>query len=521
MTNLVTSFFHNAAATNFYTSLTDGNDKNYIFVGRITAWPNDAAPPSVDGSVNYTEFGYWRNVIAAKKIVASDVSFAIKRYNWANNTIYRQYDSTSSTLFADPSAANTLYVMTDDYNVYKCLFNNKAATSTVKPTGTSTSLLNTADGYIWKYMYTVTSADRTKFMNTQFIPIKTLTSSDGSQQWNVQQAASNGSIQVIDIISSGSSYLQSNGTFFSVPTTTTMTLNASASGIDNIYNDSSVFITSGPGNGELKNIVDYNGATKTITINSAFDVTPTTSSTYLIGPKVTVIGDGSTTATAYANTNAIDGSVNKVTMVNVGANYSRADVTVTANTSHGSGATAVAYIPPLGGHGSDAVNEFKSDYVMTSVQIVSNNDLNFPIVNDFREWGLLKNPTLVAGGAVANASSYDLTLNLNLTSVTSSGAFDQDEVITGSVSGATAKVVAFSNTNGASTTGVLKVNYSNGTFSTSDIVTGAGSSVTGLVSSVTNPLINSYTGQLLYLENLVPIEREFQQTEDFKLIVRF
>jgi hypothetical protein len=133
----------------------------------------------------------------------------------------------------------------------------------------------------------------------------------------------------------------------------------------------------------------------------------------------------------------------------------------------------------------------------------------------------LKNPTLVTGGAVANASSYDLTLNLNLSSVTSSGAFDQDEVITGSVSGATAKVVSFANTNGASTTGVLKVNYSNGTFSTSDIVTGSGSSVTGLISSVTNPLINSYTGQLLYRENLVPIEREFQQTEDFKLIVRF
>lgn len=282
MTSLVTSFFHNAAATNFYTSLTDGNDKNYIFVGRITAWPNDAAPPSVDGSVNYTEFGYWRNVIAAKKIVASDVSFAIKRYNWANNTIYRQYDSTSSNLFADPAAANTLYVMTDDYNVYKCLFNNKAATSTVKPTGTSTSLLNTADGYIWKYMFTVTSADRNKFMNTQFIPIQTLTADNGSQQWNVQQAASNGSIQIIDIISGGSNYLQSNGIFAAVPTTTTMTLNATASGTDNIYNDSSIFITSGPGNGELKTITDYNGTTKTITINSAFTITPNTSSTYLI-----------------------------------------------------------------------------------------------------------------------------------------------------------------------------------------------------------------------------------------------
>lgn len=208
-------------------------------------------------------------------------------------------------------------------------------------------------------------------------------------------------------------------------------------------------------------------------------------------------------------------------MVNVGANYSRADVTITANTSYGSGATAVAYIPPLGGHGADPANEFKSDYVMTSVQTVSNNDLNFPIVNDFHEWGLLKNPTLAAGGAVANASSYDLTVNLNLVGVTGSGAFTLDEEITGSTSGATAKVVAFSNTNGASTTGILRVNYANGSFVSSENITGANSSINGLISSISNPLINSYTGKLLYLENIIPVEREFQQTEDFKLIVRF
>ena len=33
----------------------------------------------------------------------------------------------------------------------KCLFNNKGASSTVEPSGTSTSTLSTADGYKWKF----------------------------------------------------------------------------------------------------------------------------------------------------------------------------------------------------------------------------------------------------------------------------------------------------------------------------------------------------------------------------------
>ena len=79
--------------------------------------------------------------------------------------------------------------------------------STVKPTGTvSTSLVtdfryrcSTGDGYIWKYMYTVSASDTIKFVTNDFIPVKTLVlkqklmvlqvhygsaaTDDGSSQW--------------------------------------------------------------------------------------------------------------------------------------------------------------------------------------------------------------------------------------------------------------------------------------------------------------------------------------------------
>ena len=48
------------------------------------------------------------------------------------------------------------YVMNSERNVYKCLDNNNNDSgSTVEPTGTDTIVLSTADGYKWKYMYTL------------------------------------------------------------------------------------------------------------------------------------------------------------------------------------------------------------------------------------------------------------------------------------------------------------------------------------------------------------------------------
>ena len=69
--------------------------------------------------------------------------------NWTNNTSYFAYTHAEADLFSQD-----FYVMTDVYNVYKCLSNSDttstgsvASTSTVKPTGTGTSIVKTADGY--------------------------------------------------------------------------------------------------------------------------------------------------------------------------------------------------------------------------------------------------------------------------------------------------------------------------------------------------------------------------------------
>ena len=113
------------------------------------------------------------------------------------------YTSAPTVTISDPSAISSstfslrpFYVITDEYNVYKCLGNNSGAASTIKPTSTSTAAgvsETTADSYQWKYMFTLSSADIERFYTSSWIPVKTLSSDDSSLQWDVQTNAVAGS----------------------------------------------------------------------------------------------------------------------------------------------------------------------------------------------------------------------------------------------------------------------------------------------------------------------------------------
>ena len=128
----------------------------------------DAAPLTPVDSIG-DEFYTFDDLLAAKKVTSSDVSIVIPRRNWATNTVYDYYrhdygnrvTGGTSTQTAASGATNlfdaTFYVMSSAFNVYKCLDNNSGANSTVEPTGTSSSILTTGDGYKWKFMYTLSA----------------------------------------------------------------------------------------------------------------------------------------------------------------------------------------------------------------------------------------------------------------------------------------------------------------------------------------------------------------------------
>ena len=161
--------------------------------------------------------------------------------------------------------------------------------------------------------------------------------------------------------------------------------------------------------------------------------------------------------------------------------------------------------------------------VVLNVQLIGSESNTFPTTNDFRTLGLVKDPLLDVGGTAANGASYDQTTQLEVTSVSGSGAFTLDETVRGGTSGATGKLVSFANTNAANTAGTVRVidSKSNGTFTTTETITGLTSGITATLGTITYGVLKPYFGDIVYVENRAPISRAADQIEDIKLVVKF
>ena len=482
----------------------------YLFYSKIDPWSNENSPPSLEDTL-VSDRDVWRGMIALKKVSNNNVTMAVPKHVWTSGTVYAEFND------GDPDLPDkNFFVFTSNNEVYKCLFNADGAQSTVVPTGRSTSVITTSDGYRWKFLYDISSADFNRFGGINHIPVKTLLSNDASAQWAVQQAAANGAVEIIDVTNGGSGYLEEKGTISSVVNTTKVVLANTASGTDNVYNGSTIFISGGQGAGQLRIITGYNATTKLLTVNTGFTVSPNTSSTYHIGPRINIIGDGNR-AEAYANVQS--GAVSRITSINGGSSYSKARVNITANPSYGSGATAVTYLAGPGGHGADPVNELLARNVTLNVEVDGEEGGFFAANNQFRIYGLIKDPTVRTTGGTANSLRYDQTTRITLSSI--SGTFTQDEFIVGDSSSATGRVVYFANSNMAGTSGVLHLTYPTGRFANAEMITANNSGVTAQIQNVQLSDLTPFSGRMLYKVTQPPLERDVDQTENFTFTVKF
>ena len=425
MASIVTSKFRIHNAQQFYESFSEAaNTIMYLFVGKNTAFANDNSPPTPINSTANIEYTPWRDMHGVKRIQSADVTHAIPRYDWTSGTVYVAYDDTSTSLLTD-----TFYVMTEDYNVYKCLFNNASAASTTKPTGTSSARFTTADGYIWKFMYTVSTAKALKFLTSDYMPIQTLASDDGTTQWSVQSAAVDGGIEVIKVTSGGSGYATA--------------------------------------------------------------------------PSVTIVGDG-TGATANATITA--NVVTAVTITAAGTGYTKASVSFASGA-----AAATAIISPRYGHGADPIEELGAKYIMINVRLDGSESNTISTANEFRQVGIVRDPYLFGTTTRASASSYRQTFKYQLSGI--SGTFSLDEPVSSGSN--TSNVVEWDTPN------LYVIKPINQNFANGATITGATSTATGTIAAITTPGLQPYTGDILYVENRVPISRAADQIEDVKLIIQF
>lgn len=192
--------FNVEAARSFKNTLAQSSNNTYFFLGKDSEWVDEGNPdgtPTIDADINKLHY----DMILAKKVGAIDISLCILRHDWVSGNRYAQYDSYNPTLYTN----SNFYVLTDDYNVYKCLSNNNESISTVKPTGTAISPFTTSDGYSWKFMFTIPQDAVAKFLNSQYIPVRDSAPTTDSQN-RIQAQATRGAIESYSILSGGAGY---------------------------------------------------------------------------------------------------------------------------------------------------------------------------------------------------------------------------------------------------------------------------------------------------------------------------
>ncbi len=415
----------------------------YLAISRVEPFPDDSNPPTANSSVEAVN-NFWRNMIGGKKILRSDISLVIPRKNWEFDTLVPAYSSSAARVMPGNISSSSIvsslpYVMTDDYNVYKCLYNNNGANSTVKPISTNpATIYSTADGYIWKYMYTLSSKDIVKFLTPDWIPVRTLEGNDGSLQWRVQQAAVPGAIHVCTVTNPGSGYTANNP------------------------------------------------------------------------PTVTITGDGRN-ATAIATVNTSTTGIDSVVLTSYGFGYSYASVTLSGG--GGFGAEAKAEIEPQGGHGANPESELGGFYVMINARLRGGEDGKLVNTNDYRSYALLVNPFSFASTNVYSGSAFSQTTDLTVAA--GGGNFAQDETV---FQGTTLPTATFIGEVASFGNNVIRLINPEGIPAAGEI-TGEESVTKRFVTSIENPDLAYYTGSIIYRDNITPIVRSENQTEDIKIVI--
>jgi len=469
-------------------------------------------------------YDIYDDLIAAKRITASYVRPVVPRIDW-NITARPKFDMYRPDYAATPFASNgvtpsggigkstatgatslsnaVFYVMNKQYEVFKCLYNgedpdnvsgqnvtyepktNPSSGQGTYATGVYTEPAGTA-GYMWQYLYTIPTNDVLRFLSSDFMPICPY------------QGATpvTGSIYSVVIKDRGANL--PNGTHYS-----------------RIMGDG------------------QQGAVE-ITVTGG-EITSVRIPTDLLA---TARGNGY----SYASIPLISGGVTQAGL------YSDTAFASAVTVPSGATGNIEVVISPKGGHGSDLEMELNAKRVMANIRLTyAEGSGDFPVDNDFRRIGIIKDPTNYNTTVV----STDETLNgLYAIKLEQSQAdYVPDEQISQEVPGGFAygTVVSWTLDSGSTTSGILKYIQTPSahkgpdgivrpfTNDNSKEIVGASSLADGVPTSTftqdalglsfTNglalPEIQNNSGDLIYIENRRLITRAADQIEDIKLVIEF
>lgn len=475
---------------------------HFVCAGRSAPFANESHPPAVVDSMSQ-QYELREGIMFGKRIASDDAIAMCRRveYDLTGNTIYEAYDDIDPEL-----SSKNYYVITRDRNVYKCLSNNNGARSTSEPTDVDPlDVLKTADGYVWRYLYTVPANIDSKFAIAGYMPVLANSA--------VQAAATSG-ILAFDVVQAGSGYATyGTGQVMSTSSNTSATtvrISSDLPAANNFFNGCAFYVTTGTGAGIHESIQRYvsNTSGRFVVLGSASlasAVDPTSS--FLIAPNVVVTGAGSGFK-GYLDVDPSSNTARGVWVVDPGSGYTFATATIVANTSIGTGAVVRPVLPPIGGHGIDPIVELPTDRVGVSVSFANNQLGTIPTEVTYRSVSLLSNPTHAANSQPYVDSTFDNTLRLNV-AVPGGVPFVMHEEVS-NADGATGRV-AFANTT------VTILNQVRGTFANLQVITGQTSGVVATIQALNTPDVNRFSGQLLYAAHATPVSRTPTSTETVRL----
>jgi hypothetical protein len=435
-------------------------------------------------------------------------------------------DGAGSLLPSQSLSGAKFYLMNNNYEVWKCLYNGISSTATsginasLQPTrtpgptgegvydsatGIFTEFPDVVNGYVWKYMFTIPTNDVLRFLSSDFMPIV----EDATVQ--ALAASQGGAINSLIVRNIGS--------------------NLPASEV--IYCE---ILGDGTG-GRVRVETNSNGQiTTAYLVNNA-------------GQRVNISGSGYT----YANI-----------LLKNGFMFENPDLTNPFTVSASASGSVEAIVSPMTGHGYDPTAELLGKRVMANIRLTyAEGQGDFPVDNDFRRIGIIKNPKLPSPSTdYATQDTLSAIHALKLNNV--NGAFQPDEIIKQELVAAGAGVLAeFAYGTVVSwvwdevpagqtpSSGTLKyfqspdLHTDNGVVR--DFVSDAAKQIEGQTSLITgnvettystggsvlpllgltfvaglaSPEVAKYTGDIVYVENRRLITRAPDQIEDIKLVIEF
>lgn len=452
---------------NAATSLGDSNNYYYIAVGRSQEWQPEASTDNTPTPINTErEQRLFRYDMQSIKAV-DDYSFVVPLHDWTANTVYSAYND---NVAGQP--AQSYYVRTADNNVYLCVRNGKNSfgtvqVSTVKPDHTDTSLPVETDGYVWKFLYTISTANSNKFLTTAFMPVELVDSAAPTDpeypQYLVQNAAVAGQI------------------------------------------------------------VGYR-----VTTNGGV---------YSSAPSVTIVGNG-TGAKARAILNSVGGvqaievgdSVGASILNSMGSGYDYANVVIGSGSLAGGGtsAKAVPIFASRNGLGADPRDDLRSTAIMFNIKPEGTVNDKWVVDQGYRQLGVLKNPLQYdSTGQFVDTQGLGLK-RMRLTTPVGDGnpangyaiTFASDTEITGSTSTAKAWLDYYDD---SSTIWYHQDEYTGFTpFQNGEVITVEGYSASTLTldSATIAPDFDTFSGELLFINNFTEVTRDRAQTEDIKVVIK-